>query len=129
MASHVFPNQVFSQTSYTQTPQPIPKIISFNPDSSQYQSIFEGEKDSVVFYSGIVTLAPNKSGEFHNTEIYQEMIIPLVGIGQLQIENHKSYDVRFGNIVLVPSHTEHRMTNTDIKNFKYIYIAVKTKTK
>ena len=123
----LFLNPTFSQqNSYTKK-QPIPRVISFNPDSSRYQAILNGENDSVVFTSGVVTLPPNKSGKIHNTEIYQEMIIPLEGEGQLQITNYKNLDVKFGKIAIVPAHTEHHMANTGTKNFKYIYIAVKSK--
>jgi quercetin dioxygenase-like cupin family protein len=118
---------VFSQNGLDNHLQPTPKIISFDINTSQYQTLLAGEKDSVVFYSGVVTLAPHKSGEIHNTEIYQKMIIPMAGEGQLQITNNKNYDVKFGDAALVPPKTEHHMTNTGEKDFKYIYIAVKSK--
>lgn len=106
---------------------PEPKVITFNPESVQYQPLFDGEKDTVVFYSGIVTLAPDKSGELHSTEIYEEIIIPLEGEGQLRISKQKNLDVKFGKIALVPPYTEHQMVNTGTKNFKYIYVATKSK--
>ena len=123
----IFQNPSYSQKISEEGKLPIPKVISFNPDSNQYQCLFDGEKDSVVFYSGVVTLAPNESGEIHNTEIYEEMIIPLEGKGQLQIPNYKNLDVKFGKIAFIPPHTEHHMANTGTKNFKYIYIATKSK--
>jgi len=104
-----------------------PKVITFNPDSIQYQPLLDGEKDSVVFYSSVVTLAPNKSGKIHNSEIYEEIIITLEGEGQLRILKHKNLDVKFGKIALVPPYTEHQMVNTGTKKFKYIYVATKSK--
>jgi len=104
-----------------------PKVITFNPDSTSYQEIFDGDKDSVVFYSGVVTVAPNKSGDDHSTEIYEEMIVVLEGQGQVRIANQKNLDIKYGNIALIPPNTEHQVFNTGTGNFKYIYIATKTK--
>jgi mannose-6-phosphate isomerase-like protein (cupin superfamily) len=109
--------------------QPQPKVIAFNPDSTSYQEIFEGDKDSVVFYSGVVTIAPNESGHTHSTEIYEEMIVVLEGQGQVRIVNKNNLDLTFGNIALIPPNTEHQIFNTGTKNFKYIYIATKSKDK
>jgi len=120
-------NQVYSQKKEVDKKSPHPRIVSFNPDSAAYQSLFDGEKDSVIFYSGVVTLLPNTTGEIHNTEIYEEMIIPLEGEGQLRLKDHEPLNLTFGKIAYVPAHTEHHTANTGTKNFKYIYIAVKSK--
>jgi mannose-6-phosphate isomerase-like protein (cupin superfamily) len=116
---------VQSQKENDQTPNP--RIMSFNPDSNLNQSIFKGEKDSVVFYSGVVTLFPDSSAELHNSEIYEEMIITLEGEGELRVPNKGIFPVKFGKIALVPPNTDHQMLNTGTKNLKYIYIATKAK--
>ena len=117
----------FSQEKLEGRNYPLPKVISFNPDSIHYQPIFNGEKDSVVFYSGIVTLLPNTSGELHCTDEYEEIIIALEGQGQLKITNQKSLSINFGKIAFVPQNTEHQMFNSGKENFKYIYVATKSK--
>jgi len=123
----IIQNKSFAQIDNKQNKYANPKVVSFHPDSIQYQNLFDGEKDSVVFYSGVVTLIPNQSGEIHSTEIYEEMIITLEGEGQLRILNQKNLDVKFGKIALVPPFTKHQMVNTGTKNFKYIYVAAKSK--
>lgn len=104
----------------------VPKVLTYNPHSTNYQEIFDGEKDSVVFYSGVVTILPKKSGHAHNTEIYEEMIVVLEGQGQVKITNQKNLDIKYGNIAFIPPNTEHQVFNTGSKNFKYIYIATKS---
>jgi mannose-6-phosphate isomerase-like protein (cupin superfamily) len=106
---------------------PSPRIVSFNPDSNLYQSLFKGEKDHVVFYSGVVTLAPDSSAKLHNSEIYEEMIITLEGEGQLRVPKKGTFPVKFGKIAFVPPYTDHQMVNTGAKNLKYIYVATKAK--
>lgn len=106
-----------------------PKVITFNPDSTNYQEILDGDKDSVVFYSGVVTMEPNKSGHKHNTEIYEEMIVVLSGQGQVRITNDKPLDLKYGNIAFIPPNTEHQVFNTGLINLKYVYIATKSKQK
>jgi mannose-6-phosphate isomerase-like protein (cupin superfamily) len=121
----IIQNSIFSQVSDINDIDPHPKVISFNPDSIKYQELFNGDKDSVVFYSGVVTLIPGKTGKLHNTEIYEEMIIALEGEGELKIPKYKNLKIKFGNIALVPPNTDHQLINTGKKNFKYIYIATK----
>jgi mannose-6-phosphate isomerase-like protein (cupin superfamily) len=74
-----------------------------------------------------VTVSPGKSGDDHSTEIYEEMIVVLEGQGQVRIANQKNLDIKYGNIALIPPNTEHQVFNTGTGNFKYIYIATKTK--
>jgi len=103
------------------------KVVSFDPDSILCQPLLNGEKDSVAFYSGVVTLSPDQSGEIHNNEVYEEMIVPLEGEGQLKVTRQGTLTVKFGKIAFIPPHTEHQMVNMGKKNFKYIYIATKSK--
>jgi mannose-6-phosphate isomerase-like protein (cupin superfamily) len=120
-------NPGFSQDNKLSDKSAVSKIITFNPDSTSYQEIFDGEKDSVVFYSGVVTVLPKTSGHLHSTEIYEEMIVVLEGEGQVRVTKQKNLDLKFGNIVFIPPNTEHQVFNTGTKNFKYIYIATKSK--
>jgi mannose-6-phosphate isomerase-like protein (cupin superfamily) len=117
----------YSQNNNSQTTAAEPKVITFDPDTSSYQEIFNGDKDSVVFYSGVVTLEPYKSGHIHSTEVYEEMIVVFNGQGQVKITNGKTLDLEFGNIAFIPPKTEHQVLNTGNTNLKYIYIATKSK--
>jgi len=123
----VFQTSMYSQVNKNEKKEPIPKVVSFGPESNQYQDLFEGEKDSVAFYSGVVTLEPNQSGELHSTEKYEEMIITLEGEGQIKIKKQKDIEIKFGKIALIPANTEHQLVNIGKKNFKYIYVATKQK--
>jgi mannose-6-phosphate isomerase-like protein (cupin superfamily) len=122
-------NHGYSQSTTVPDKPAVPKVITFNPDTTAYQVIFDGDKDSVVFYSGVVTVAPNKSAHVHSTEIYEEMIVVLEGQGQVRITNNKNLDLKFGNIAFIPPNTEHQVFNTGTKNFKYIYVATKAEVK
>jgi mannose-6-phosphate isomerase-like protein (cupin superfamily) len=120
-------NTSFSQDNKLPGISAVPKIITFNPDTTSYQEIMNGEKDSTIFYSGVVTIFPSDSGHVHSTEIYEEMIVVLEGEGQVRITKQQNLDLKFGNIAFIPPNTEHQVFNTGIKNFKYIYIATKSK--
>jgi mannose-6-phosphate isomerase-like protein (cupin superfamily) len=120
-------NTGFSQDNKLQGKFALPKIITFNPDSTTYQEVLDGEKDSTIFYSGVVTILPGDSGHVHSTEIYEEMIVVLEGEGQVRITKQNNLDLKFGNIAFIPPNTEHQVFNTGTKNFKYIYIATKSK--
>jgi len=121
-----YQHSVYSQTGILRENFKAPKIISYDPASDQYQGLLDGEKDSVAFYSGFVTLEPNSRGELHSTEEYEEMIIVLQGEGQLNITNQESLKVSFGKVAYVPPHTEHQMKNTGREIFKYIYVATQS---
>jgi len=117
--STIFSQKIITMENNIQTP----KVISFNPVSDQYQSLLNGENDSVGFYSGFVTLLPDTKGELHSTEKYEEMIVVLEGEGQLNVTDQNSLKIKFGQVAYVPPHTEHQMENTGKENLKYIYIA------
>ncbi len=118
---------VIAQTLDNNAKHPQPMVVSFDPALAQYQELFDGANDSVVFYSGVVTLTPGQSGELHSTEIYEEIIIPLEGQGQLRITDHNALDVKYGTVGFVPPDTQHQMFNNGTGNFKYIYVAAKSK--
>lgn len=103
-----------------------PRIIEFDPKTSDYQPLLDGEHDSTVFHSGLVTLAPGESCEIHNTEMYEEMIIPLEGQGQVNITHYKNLDIQYGKIAFIPPHSEHYISNIGKLNLKYIYVATKS---
>ena len=104
-----------------------PKIINFSLDINNYQRILNGEKDSSVFHSGLVTLGINDSVGEHNTENYEEMIIVLEGEGTLIINEKETFHLKFGTIGYCPPYIKHDVVNTGVSYLKYIYIAVKSK--
>ncbi len=117
----------FSQVMDKPEHYPQPKVITFYPDSAQYQCLFDGEKDSAVFYSGVVTLAPKQTVGSHNTEGYEELIIVLAGYGRMEIAEQKHFDIAYGKIAFCPPYTEHNIVNTGKEDLKYIYIATKAR--
>lgn len=106
-----------------------PKVIHYNPYTSKYQPILDGETDSVGFYSGIVTIEPNKYGETHSTEIYEEIIVVFEGEGKIKINETGELNIKFGKVAYIPPNTKHQVFNTGTKNLKYIYIATKSMKK
>jgi quercetin dioxygenase-like cupin family protein len=121
----VFFQNCFSQESEVQKSSRLPGVVVFQPDSVNYQPVFEGPADTVSFYSGVVTLKPGEEGEIHNTEAYEEMIIILTGKGQLSLSSGDSLSLEYGRIGYVPPNTEHHIVNDGPENLKYIYVAVK----
>ncbi|MDD5695631.1 MAG: cupin domain-containing protein [Bacteroidales bacterium] len=119
-------NPVFSQTQNQTERHPEARIIAFDPGLPDYQELFDGPKDSVVFYSGVVTIIPGQYGELHSTEIYEEMIIPLEGHGQLIIPPGRALDLKFGIVGFVPPETQHQVYNKGTGDFRYIYVAVRS---
>jgi quercetin dioxygenase-like cupin family protein len=117
----------FAQVTDKQEQYPQPKVITFYPDSAQYQCLFDGEKDTVVFHSGVVTLAPKQTVGSHNTESYEEMIIVLQGRGRLELADRRRFDIAYGKIAFCPPFTEHNVVNTGDKDLKYIYVATKAR--
>ncbi len=123
----MLPLMIFAQQNKEKKIHPIPKIISYNPESKQYQPLLEGEKDSAVFYSGVVTLLPDSAGKVHSTKNYEEMIIPLKGKGIVKFNKHQARSLTYGQIALIPPLTEHQIVNTGKDVLKYIYVATKVK--
>jgi len=121
----VFVTNAYSQKNNPAGTEPVPKVISFNPDSTNYQELLSMDKDSVIFSSGVVTLLKNKTGEKHNSKNYEEIIITLAGEGLVKITNGRTLKVSYGKVALIPPNTEHQTVNAGTSIFKYIYVAVK----
>lgn len=119
----MIPSKVFSQEQVKKSKYPLAKVIPFNSHSAEYQELLSGKKDSVIFYSGFVTLTTKEAGELHSTDDYQEMLIPLAGHGQLRIIGKYNLDLKPGAVAFVPPYTKHQIYNNGSENFKYIYIA------
>lgn len=106
----------------------MPKTIKFDTRSDEYQELLSGEEDSVVFYSGLVTIALNGSGELHSTEDYEEIIIVLEGDGEVRLEDmSESLKIRYGLVGFIPTESTHQVYNTGEVPLKYIYVATRSK--
>ena len=121
----VFVTNSCSQKNNHASTVPVPKVISFNPDSTNYQELLSMDKDSVIFSSGVVTLLKNKMGEKHNSKSFEEIIITLEGEGLVKITNGRTLKVSYGKVAWIPPNTEHQAVNAGTSIFKYIYVAVK----
>ncbi len=117
--------QVQSQQNDTTGISPKPKIVVLNLASENYQCIFDGPPETVLFHSGLITLQPDESVGIHNTKAYEEMIIVLEGECQLISTKGEDFQLKYGVVAYCPPHTEHNIKNTGSKPLKYIYIATK----
>jgi mannose-6-phosphate isomerase-like protein (cupin superfamily) len=122
-------NNIYAQDNDSTQKYSTPKIVVLNLDSLEYQRIFEGEKEGVLFHSGYVILGVNESIGAHNTKDYEEMIIVLEGEGEMIISGGSVLNLKYGIIGYCPPNTEHNIKNIGSSYMKYIYVAAKSNLK
>jgi hypothetical protein len=105
-------NNIYAQDNDSTQKYSTPKIVVLNLDSLEYQRIFEGEKEGVLFHSGYVILGVNESIGAYNTKDYEEML-----------------NLKYGIIGYCPPNTEHNIKNIGSSYMKYIYVAAKSNLK
>ena len=108
-----------------QAAQPQPKVISLRSQGEGYLRLLGGPPETSTMRSGLVTLAPGKSVGRHNTEKYEEMLVPLEGEGELRITGQPPVQIKPGLITYAPAHSEHDVINTGSKPLRYIFIVAR----
>jgi mannose-6-phosphate isomerase-like protein (cupin superfamily) len=101
------------------------RVVTLEPGDSPYLALLDGPPETASMRSGLVTLAPGASVGKHNTETYEEMLVPLEGEGQLRITGQPPVRIRPGLITYAPAHTEHDVTNTGTTRLRYIFVVAK----
>ena len=114
-----------SVLGFGETPSPYFKVVKLDPGDKAYLVLLSGPPETSSMRSGLVTLAPGKSIGAHNTEKYEEMLVPLEGEGELRITGQPPVQIMPGLITYAPSHTEHDVTNTGSKPLRYIFIVAR----
>jgi len=77
---------------------------------------------SLYLRSGHVVLAPGESVGLHSTGEREEMLIPLSGIGEMQVPGVQTLTVEPGFVLFNPPHTWHDVKNTGGVPLSYIYV-------
>jgi quercetin dioxygenase-like cupin family protein len=73
--------------------------------------------------SGAVSLAPGKTVGTHDTEGYEELVIPLEGRGELRIPGRAPVPIAPGVVAYAPPHTAHDVANVGDGVFRYVFVA------
>jgi mannose-6-phosphate isomerase-like protein (cupin superfamily) len=106
-------------------PAPSIKVVNLEPGDSPYLVLLDGPPETASLRSGLVTLAPGASVGKHNTENYEEVLVPLEGEGELRIPGQPPVRIRPGLITYAPAHTEHDVANTGTGRLRYIFVVAR----
>lgn len=116
-----------AQTAIGQTvpAKPSPVVIDLKMTSSEYQEVLGGPPKSVSMESGLVTLAPSKSGQKHSTKKYEEVLVVFSGTGEMRITGKPSLNLKPNVVAYCPPMTEHYIVSTGSEPLRYLYVASK----
>lgn len=109
------------------TPKPTPRLVQIDPTASEYMDVLNGPPETVTMRSGLVVLPPAKSVGKHNTEIYEEAVIVLAGVGEMRITGGPTFKLKPSFVAYCPPFTEHDVINTGARMLRYLYIVAKAK--
>jgi mannose-6-phosphate isomerase-like protein (cupin superfamily) len=101
------------------------KVVALEPGDAPYLVLLDGPPETASLRSGLVTLAPGASVGKHDTEKYEEMLVPLEGEGELRITGQPPVRIRPGLITYAPAHTHHDVANTGTTRLRYIFIVAR----
>lgn len=101
------------------------KVVQLDPGDKSYLLLLNGPPETASMRSGLVTLVPGASIGKHNTEKFEEMLVPLEGEGELRITGQPAIRIEPGLITYAPAHTEHDVTNTGSRTLRYIFIVAR----
>ena len=99
----------------------VPMPADFHP----YLELLSGPPETASMESGLVTLLPGHAAGVHNTERFEEVLLPLDGEGELRAPGRAPVKVKPGVLLYVPPHTEHDVANTGTRNLKYVFVAAR----
>ena len=114
-----------SQLNTSQTKDNKAKVIPLPKGQEPYTKILGGSPETTCLKSGCVILEPGKSVGKHNTNGYEELIVPLEGEGELRVDGMEPLMINTGQVLYTPPQTAHDVVNTGTKPLKYLYIVAK----
>jgi mannose-6-phosphate isomerase-like protein (cupin superfamily) len=103
----------------------VPFVLTFSSDDGKHFPILNSSR-SVKMRSALITLQPGENVGSHNTENYEELLVILDGIGEVQAEGLGKHEVRKDSVVYIPSNNQHDVTNMGSTPLRYIYIVSQT---
>lgn len=115
-----------SQQTTQQTRLNKAKIIPLPKGQQAYTKILGGPPETTCLKSGYVVLAPGKAVGKHNTDGYEELIVPLEGEGELRVDGMDPLAMIPGQVLYTPPQTVHDVLNIGTELLKYIYIVAKS---
>lgn len=107
--------------------KPVATVVLLGPPDRAYVELLRGPPQSVSMESGAVSLAPHASVGAHDTEDYEELLVPLEGRGELRIDGRPPLALSPGLVAYTPPHTRHDVVNTGDARFRYIYVAARVR--
>lgn len=108
-------------------PPPAVKVAPFGSTGEPYVELLRGPPETVSMQSGVVALEPGKTVGAHDTEDYEEMVIPLEGRGELRIPGRAPIALAPGVAAYAPPHTPHDIANAGETVFRYVFVAAKAR--
>jgi quercetin dioxygenase-like cupin family protein len=104
------------------------RVIPLGAADQPYVELLGGHSGAVSMESGAVSLAPGKTVGVHDTEDYEELVIPLEGRGELRVPGHPPIAIAPGVVAYAPPHTPHDVANVGDTVFRYVFVAATTGT-
>lgn len=109
------------------TTKPVATVVPLGPPESAYVELLRGPPQTASMESGAVSLAPHASVGAHDTEDYEELLVPVEGRGELRIDGQAPLALSPGLVAYTPPHTRHDVVNVGDVVFRYIYVAARTR--
>lgn len=101
-----------------------PFVKSLPSDTFGYTELLKPPQSSNLI-SGFVSLAPNEEVGKHSTENYEEMLIVLSGVGELEIKDRANIAISANQVAYVPPDTGHNVINVGEEPLNYVFIVTK----
>jgi len=99
-----------------------PRSIPLPSSAAKYTKILGGPPDTMRMSSGYVVLSPGESVGLHNSGDREEIIIPLSGVGELNVPGMDTLLVSPDCVLYIPPRTPHDVTNIGDRPLRYIYV-------
>jgi quercetin dioxygenase-like cupin family protein len=104
-----------------------PKVIPLGTAQQEYVELLRGPPETASMQSGVVALAPGESVGVHDTEDYEELVLPLEGRGELRIPGRAPLPLAPGVAAYSPPHTSHDVANVGEGVFRYVFVAARAR--
>jgi quercetin dioxygenase-like cupin family protein len=104
------------------------RVVSLGSPERAYVELLRGPPETASMESGVVSLAPGKTVGVHDTEDYEEIVIPLEGRGELRTPGSAPVALVPGLAAYSPPHTSHDVANVSRESiFRYVFVAARAR--